>query len=166
MKHKNNKILAIFAVALIGFIVFSTSSMADVTVDIIPVKPSPEETIEITAKITDENVTAVYVELQECNGNTGICYSQENITMTGMIGNEFTSSITLTHDDATYLQYTIIVQTDQGWAEYNKDTKVDYEISAPNNGNTDDDNNTPGFEFVSLALSIMFISLILYRRKR
>jgi len=165
MKHTNNKILAIFAIALIGFIVLSTSSIADATVDIIPEKPSPEGTVEITTQVTDENVIAVYLLLQECNGNTGICYSTENITMTSTIDNVFTSSITLTHDDATYLQYTIVVQTDQGWTEYHKETKVYYEISSPNNGNTDPD-DSPGFEFAALALSIMFISLILYRRKR
>jgi len=164
MKHTNNKILAIFAIALIGFIVLSTISIADVTVDIIPEKPSPEGTVEITTQVTDENVIAVYLLLQECNGNTGICYSTDNITMT-RIDNVFTSSITLTHDDATYLQYTIVVQTDQGWTEYHKETKVYYEISSPNNGNTDPD-DSPGFEFAALALSIMFISLILYRRKR
>ena len=144
-----------FALIITGLMMSSTNAISDATVDVIPEEPKALQTIEITAQITDENINAVYLKINECNGNTGTCYKQDNITMTGTIDNIYTSSITLTHDDATDLQYTIVVQTDQGWKGYHNETKVNYEIS-----------NTPGFEFAALALSIMFISLILYRRKR
>lgn len=162
----NIKNSLMFVFIITGLLISSTNAIANVTVDVIPEEPKALQTIEITTQITDENINAVYLKIQECNGDSGLCYAQDNITMTGTIDNIYTSSITLTHDDATYLQYTIVVQTDQGWTEYHKDTKVNYEIPSSNdNGDTNDGDNTPGFEFAALALSIMFISLILYRRK-
>ena len=168
MKHTNNKILAIFAVALIGFIVFSTSSMADEIpeVDIIPEKPSANDNIEVTINTNNANVEEVYFIFSECVGDT-MCSSDQNVSLAEILPNIFSKSITLDwRDDATYMQYTVVTRDSQGWNTYYNKTKVYYEISSPNNGDTNDDNNTPGFEFVALALSIMFISLILYRRKR
>jgi hypothetical protein len=155
-------VLLILAVLLFSSIIIS----ADATVDFIPEKPKPKDTIEVTAKISDANVNEVHVLIQECNENTGVCYTKQNFTMVEMSGNIYTTSVSLEKDDATYLQYTIHVKTSDGWIEYNKDTKVDYEKASSNNGKTDSNNDTPGFEFITLALSIMFISLILYRRKR
>ena len=146
-------------------VALSASISADATVDIIPPEPKALQTIEVTTQLTDENVNAVYVEIQECNGDTGLCYSKVNETMTETTANVYTASITLTHDDATYLQYTIVVQTGQGWTTYEKDTKVTYDTSSGTT-NGDSSNDTPGFEFITIALSIMFISFILYRRKR
>jgi len=160
---KGVMVLLLFAVLLFSLTIVT----ADATVDFIPAKPEPKDTIEVTAKITDENVNAVHVLIQECNENTGICYTKQNFTMAEISDSIYTTSVTLEKDDATYLQYTINVKTSDGWIEYNKETKIDYEkASSNNNGKTDSNNDTPGFEFIALALSIMFISLILYRRKR
>ena len=142
------------------------SVQADATVDIIPPEPKALQTIEVTTQLTDENINAVYVEIQECNGNTGLCYSKVNETMSETTANVYTASVTLTHDDATYMQYTIVVQTDQGWITYEKDTKVTYDTASGSTNGGSNDNDTPGFEFIGIALSIMFISFILYRRKR
>ena len=160
---KGVMVLLLFAVLLFSLTIVT----ADATVDFIPAKPEPKDTIEVTAKITDENVNAVHVLIQECNENTGICYTKQNFTMAEISDSIYTTSVTLEKDDATYLQYTINVKTSDGWIEYNKETKIDYEkASSNNNGKTDSNNDTPGFEFIALVLSIMFISLILYRRKR
>jgi hypothetical protein len=151
---------------LIALLFTSTIIYADATVDFIPEKPLPKDTIEVTAQITDTNINAVHVLIQECNENTGVCYTKKNYTMDEISDNIFSTSVSLEKDDATYLQYTITVHTSDGWIEYNKDTKLSYgKASSENNGKTDSD-DTPGFEFIAFALSIMFISLILYRRKR
>jgi hypothetical protein len=160
MKNKSTiLILLIVSIALISPFV-----AADATVDIKPAKPKALDSIEITATITDENIISVYTTIQECNENTGICYAKDNNSMTSKGADQYTASIDLTHSDATYLQYTIHVQTNDGWVEYQKDTKVNYDTSS--NGGSNNDNDTPGFEFVVLALSIMFISLLAYRRTR
>ena len=161
MKNKTTIIiLLIVSIALISPFV-----AADATVDIIPAKPKALDTIEVTAEITDENIVAVYTTIQECNENTGICYTKDNKSMTETGTNQYTASIDLKHSDATYLQYTIHVQTADGWVEYEKDTKVNFDTSS-SNGGSNNDNDTPGFEFVVLALSRMFISLLAYRRPR
>ena len=160
MKRKG----AFLILIIVSIMMMSHLVPADATVEVTPEKPKALGTIGITAKVTDENIVAVYTTIQECNENTGICYAKQNYSMMTGVDNEFTTSINLEKSDATYLQYTIHVQTADGWQEYEKDTKVSYDTSS--NGGSNNNNDTPGFEFVVLAFVIMFISLLAYRRKR
>jgi hypothetical protein len=157
---------AVLLITLFFIVMIPMHGYADAIVDIIPEKPKALDNIELTATIIDENIIAVYTTIQECNSNTGICYASKNYSMVEGVENQFTASITLEKSDADYLQYTIHVQTADGWQVYEKDTIVNYDTTSSNNGGSKNDNDTPGFEFLALAISIMFISLLLYRRKR
>lgn len=141
------------------------------TLELNPEKPYPQSDVTFTAEVTDENILEVRLEIQECNANTQICYPKQNLSMTEVSTGTYESTVTLQHADATYIQYTLKIKTTDGWDEYFKETKVNLS-EKPSNGDTNGDKNgntnedTPGFEFVGLALSVMFIMFILYKRKR
>lgn len=163
------KIILISLMVLLTVLFTSANISADngVEVDIIPEKPQSKGTIEITADIDKQDTTNVFVIIQECNANTGVCYQKENYSMSQIGKNIYSTSVKLSNEGATYLQYTIQVQTTEGWDSYNKNTKINYESSS----STNDDKNegktdTPGFEFLGLFISVIFISLILYNRRR
>ena len=142
---------------------------AEPTIQITPTKPEPESDVTFEVDLTGENVQNAYLWIQECNVNTGICYKNDNISMTDTSDGIYETTYTLEHDDATYFQYSIIVNTGSGWSTFFKQTKVNLAEATNNNGNTnngDSDSGTPGFEFVALFMSVIFILLIMYRRKR
>ena len=159
---KGTIISLIFLSILISTIVASAAP----TINIDPAKPKPEETIDITVAITDVTPTAVHILIQECEG-TNLCHEPENVTLTESSSNLYTGSFTLQYAKATYMQYTLNVQTANGWTKYDENTKINLDLSTTSDGNNgDSSNNSPGFEFILIALSIIFISLVLYRRSR
>jgi hypothetical protein len=132
-----------------------------------PEKPQAMDIVEITATISNENITNAYIIIQECNANTGICFEKENYSMTKTAADSYSATINLANEGATYLQYTLEVQTPDGWNTYNENTKVTYESSPATNGNGDKDgNDTPGLTFSIFVFSIIFIILSLYKRNR
>ena len=142
---------------------------AQPTIDITPTKPEAESDVTFEVDLTGENVQNAYLWIQECNINTGICYTDQNVSMTETSDGIYETTFTLEHDDATYFQYSIIVDTGSGWSTFFEETKVNLAEPSNNNGNTgngDSGEDTPGFEFVALFLSVIFILLIMYRRKR
>ena len=93
----------------------------------------------------------------------------------------YESSITLIHDDATYITYWLEFKANNVWQAYfkgddGKGTKIT--LSEPINGDDDDDDttsnggnkngdtDTPGFGFISILISIMLILIFVYMRKR
>ena len=163
MKVKNINIMIFLFASII--VILSTQAYAEPSIDITPEQPTPEGTLEVTVNTNDETVEEVYFEYFECQEN-GVCSIKKNESLTKISPNTFSKSITLQLEDAVYLQYTIITKDDQGWNEYFKLTKVEYDTSSSTNNNQTTDNGTPGFEFLILVFSIMVISLIAYRRKR
>ena len=144
---------------------------AEPTIQITPTKPEPESDVTFEVDLTGENVQNAYLWIQECNINTGICYTNDNISMTETQEGIYETTYTLEHDDATYFQYSIIVKTGSGWQTFFEQTKVNLAESTnnDNNGNSnngDPGSDTPGFEFVFLSISVIFILLMMYRRKR
>jgi len=142
---------------------------ADPTVTVDPEAPIAESTVSFTAELDDEDVIGVWLKVQECNANSGICFpdSLQNISMTEQ-DSEYKASVTLSHDDATYIQYTIYVETSEGLLEYLKDTKINLSEQQNSNGTGnggDDDNGTPGFEVISLLLAVL-VGVSLLKRKR
>jgi len=137
-------------------------------VEIIPEKPQPESNIEIKATVDIEGIQNVYLQIQECDINTGICYERNNLTLNRLNENTFRTSYTLKEAKATYIQYDLIVKTEFGWETPIKEKKVDLDISQSNgdtnggNGNQD----TPGFEMISIFLGIIILMLIIAKRKR
>jgi hypothetical protein len=161
-KSKTFKELLIFLI----FLSILTSALivsAAPTINIDPAKPKPKETIDITVAITDVTPTSVHFLIQECEG-TSLCHQIENITLTETSSNVYTGSFSLQYAKATYMQYTLNVQTASGWTQYDENTKVNLDLSTTSDGNGS--NDSPGFEFIIMALSIIFISFILYRRSR
>lgn len=142
---------------------------AEPTIQITPTKPEPESDVTFEVDLTGENVQNAYLWIQECNANTGICYTNDNISMIDTSSGIYETTYTLEHDDATYFQYSIIVDTGSGWQTFFEQTKINLAESTNNNGNNnngDSESDTPGFEFVALFISVIFILLIMYRRKR
>ena len=149
---------------------FSTILAVDEpTIEIKPSSPTPESTITFTATVKDENITDVRLVLQECDGNTGICFTKENISMNYIDMNTYEIMFTLEHSEATYIQYSLLVNSNEGWKTYLDKTK--FNLSEKQNGdngkdNNNEDNDTTGFEFIGVFISIIFILFILNKRKR
>jgi hypothetical protein len=170
MKKKNNKILMV-SILILGLniaIVNNVSAIDEPTLDIDPEKPTPKSTITCTATVEDQNVIEVWLEIQECDINTGICFTKQNLTMDLVDTNTYETAVTLEHAEATYIQYSLIVRNDIGWNTYLKNTKVN--LSEKQNGedgkNGNDDNGTPGFELFSVFISLMLMMFIYIKRKR
>ncbi len=181
MKNNTKRIL-IITIAILGFFMLTLNNISaanEPTIEIKPQSPAPESTITFTPTIKDENTTEVWLHIQECDANTGICFSDsvKNESMTDLGGGKYEVSITLLHNDATYIQYWIDVKTSDAWIDYFKGSDgkgTIINLSAPVNGDDDDstvnggDKNgeTPGFEFIGVLISVIFILLILNKRKR
>lgn len=169
MKNNSKQNKRVMYATLLLLVVSSFTMMtasADPTVTVDPTSPYPQSTVTFTANQVDEDATSVRIIVQECNENTGVCYPDEtNETMTQKTADSYDITVTLKQKDATYIQYTLLVENNGELTQYSKLTKVTLSEKPSDNGG-DTDNDTPGFEFVGLAFSIMFISLILYRRKR
>jgi len=164
--------------AIIGLLLIEMPSVlgADPTVVLDPAKPKPLESVTFTVTIPDvDNIEQVAIRVRECGNepNIGyICYNNgSDETMTQSAANSYTSTISLKYKNAIELKYQIGYLTPDGWTWYPEGSdmvKVELDLSGQSSGNDNNDssNETPGFEFVSFAFAIMFISLILYRRKR
>ncbi len=133
------------------------------TVSIVPPIPTAQSTINIQA-ITDPSVTQTNILISECTGN--ICSITKNYTTT-QHDNIFSTDITLTIQDATYLQYTILTyDPNTGWQAHNTNTRVNYttqstiEPSQP----TPNPPNIPAFtlpiQIIAIALAITLIAFI------
>lgn len=170
----------IIPLAIIGLLLIGIPSVlgADPTVELNPTEPEPLESVTFTVTIADEDsIEQVSLRVQECGNepNIGyICYTDGvNETMTQSAASSYTATITLKHENAIELKYQVGYLTEDGWTWYPEGSdmvKVELDISGQSSGNNNDgsdtDSGTPGFEFVGLIISVIFISLIVYRRKR
>jgi hypothetical protein len=119
-----------------------------------------------------DNIDQVNIHVEECSNS--LCFTDDfNVTMTETSEDTYTATITLRHEDAVYFRYELFYLTEDGWEIYPESKnmiKVDLDTSGQSNtdnGNGDDTaSDTPGFELGVLFISVIFISLILYRRKR
>jgi hypothetical protein len=163
-KYKKPIIFAIVISTLL-FITMINSVAAKPLVTYDPTQPEALSTIKFTAEIDEVDATNVELVIQECTAN--LCYTKVYVAMTKIDDNTYEKSYTLTRSKAIYLQYWIEVETDQGTTSYGDYTNITYKESTNGetngNGNT---NDTPGFELAGLILSVIFISVIFYRRKR
>jgi hypothetical protein len=171
MKKNTVKIL-IIAIAIFGFYISTFSNVSaenEPTMEIKPASPTPKSTITFTATLSDENTTDVRIVLQECDAKTGICFTKENISMNSIDTDTYETMFTLEHAEATYIQYSLVVNSNDGWKTYLDKTK--FNLSEKQNGengknDTNNDNDTPGFEFIGVFISVIFIFIILNKRKR
>ena len=171
MKNNTKRIL-IITITILGFfmsIFNNVSAVNEPIIEIKPESPAPESTITFTATVQDENTTDVRIVFQECDANTGICFTKQNISMNSVGLDTYEISFALEHSEATYIQYSLLVKSNEGWKTYLDKTK--FNLTEKQNGdngkdNNNKDNDTPGFEFIGLFISVIFIMLIFNKRKR
>lgn len=163
MKNKiSNILLIIILLASIYISILGTINASEPIIGNIsysPEKPAPESTVTFNATFIGDNIF-VYLFVEECKDN--VCFIDpppQNVTMQKIALNEYQANVTLKHGDATTVHYQIIVESDGNWYKSElKEFNLSIEIE-PTNGN-----GTPGFEFLYLAISIVFI-LLFYKRK-
>ena len=164
----SRKIKNIFIISIVFFSIFlfSNNILADdiATIEIIPEKPAPESNIEIKAIIDMEAIDQIYVIIQECDINTGICYERQNISLNKISDNEYKTSLKLKESKATYIQYNLLVKSELGWETLIEEEKTNLLITNNGNGNANGNEDTPGFEIIVLFLAI--ISLILFNKRK
>jgi len=168
----NTKRIFIIAIVILGFLISTFNSVSaenEPTIEITPQSPTPESTITFTASVKDENTTDVRIVIQECDANTGICFTKQNISMNSVDLDTYEISFTLEHSEATYIQYSLVVNSNEDWKTYLDKTK--FNLTEKQNGdngknNNNKDNDTPGFEFIGVLISVIFILLIFNKRKR
>jgi len=166
MENKKSKI--IITVAIIGMAMLAITSVAATpSVEIEPKHPKPQEAVTFTAIFSEnENIEKVVIRVKECDKG-GICYLDTfNETMTKTSNDTYKITITLKHKNTTDMHYQLGVLSGNSWSWY---PEGDVDLDTPSDSNGDNGNNdtdTPGFEFIGLLLSVMFISLILHIRKR
>ena len=82
MERKTGYKLFIFFIILGVFLINNSAlAISATTVEIIPESPEPKSEIEIIATIDMEGVEQTYIQIQECDINTGICYERKNISL-------------------------------------------------------------------------------------
>jgi len=172
---KNKKLKIIVTVAIISITMLAvTNAAATPSVEIEPKHPKPQDAVTFTATFSEnENIEKVVIRVEECGNEPGmgyVCYIDKfNETMTKTSNDTYEITITLKHKNAIDMHYQLGVLSDNSWSWYPEGdmTSVDLDIpSDPNGDNGNNDKDTPGFEFIGLLLSVMFISLILHIRKR
>lgn len=175
--RKTKKLMPLMIGIILLFLSVSIT-LADPTINVNPSQPKPLGTVSFSATIPDvEDIQKVTIRVQECGNepNIGyICYTDEfNKTMVKSADGTYGASITLNHENAIEIKYQLKYQTSQGWISYPSDDLVTVDLDTSdqtngdsNGGNGDSSSDSPGFEFLALFISVIFITLILYKRKR
>jgi len=161
----------IAAIVILGLCVSTSGVTAAIgpTIELYPEEPTPQSTVLFTVIIPDsETVSNVQLIVKECKEGD-ICFTDSfNESMTEKDVDTFEVEITLKHDTATYIEYHVGYLNNDVWEESDSE-KLDLKIESNNgnsNGGNDDTNGTPGFEFIGVLISAIFILLILNKRKR
>ena len=99
------KNIFIISIIIFGLYLSSNNILAEdtVTVEIIPDSPKPESEIEIKAFIDIDGIEHVYIIIQECDINTGICYERQNISLNKIDDNTYKASYKLKESKATMI---------------------------------------------------------------
>jgi len=135
---------------------------------LIPNTPTALSTIRFSVDVTGDDITFVKINVEECDGKTGICYPEQNITMNKISNITYAQNVTLTHSDATYITYSVGVQYGLLWKN---STRIKLNLSEqqpPDHNQTNGSGNNkkiPGFELVVVVAAVA-VSLILVGRKR
>jgi hypothetical protein len=156
------------AIILAVFYIPSTTAEATVEYTIDPEQPKPQSEVNIIAKITDDDITSVYLEMQECN-TAGTCFGwKTNVSMTPT-GNtdEYEASITLEREDTKYFSLRLAIDKNGEWEHTSTANYYDVTLdrSTSNGDDNNSDNNTPGFETILTIIAILS-GVILIKRKR
>jgi len=183
-KTTNKAMVSILTLLLSTFVLLGAKAAmvpiaTSFTVDSViltPEEPSKLGEITFSTQFSGEELTEIYVLVQECTPT--LCYSRDELNGSMTLSDEgvYEATLTLTKDDATYIKYAFNGLTAMGW-EKTDYVRVNLSTDTDNgdgNGNGDngdgtgdnnDTNGTPGFE-VLLVLSAVFIISVILTRKR
>lgn len=144
--------------------VTSAEAIVEYTID--PEEPKPQSEVKITAKITDEGITSVYLEMQECNV-AGTCFGwKTNVSMTPTgVTNEYEATINLEREDTKYFSLRLAIEKDGEWEHTSTANYHDVYLDRSSSNGDDSDSNTPGFEIVFFIIAIL-VGVIIFKRKR
>lgn len=133
------------------------------TITVEPADVTAQSTVTITVTISGNTPSEVRVTVEECNGNTGVCYSDiQNMSMTEVSSGRYQTTLTLKHADATNMTAIVLAKINDQWEHSPKKIVV---FSAAPNGNGDDNGGTPGFELLLVLVAVGLI-VVIGKRKR
>ena len=178
MKYYTLKKL-LLAIILCSACLFFPSVTAQPTIErvtLFPAEPWAKSTITFNVTISSETtIDTVYIIVRECK--TGFCYSDSlNQTMDSLGSNIYQTSLTLKHEDATYIEYLVNIQSEQ--TLYKSDVTIVNLSEKPSNGTNGTNGNgnhqngntngnqTPGFEFLFVFIAIIILYIITRKRYR
>jgi hypothetical protein len=170
MKNERKFMLVVVMMSFVGATLCSAVE-ADLIfgeISVTPLSPAPQSATTLSIPISGDIPSQVQVIVEECNGRTGICFSDvQNVSMPPISMGNYQTSVTLRHAEATYINCTVLAKMNDTWVRSPKWKVVN--LSENSNGNTNgngnDDNGTPGFELVLVVIAIG-LSLIVIGRKR
>lgn len=171
LKMKKIQTLGLFLfIASLVLIIFSTNSYAmfSYEVDVSPEKPVAASEVSFTATFDNDSlIEEVRIIISECNENTGICYadSTQNLSMTKVNDGQYNTTASLTHSDATYLQYTLLLKRNESWSSYLNETKVDLKSQESNDSENNEVKDTPAFGIIAIVMAAVFVLILNYRKK-
>jgi hypothetical protein len=152
------------SVLFLVLIILNSCALSAIETDInyVPAEPAPLSNITFTAQITADNVTSVKIYVQECNPT--FCFSDWIIETMSQVGpDEYQGEVKLTHSDATYLFYWLVIVADGTEHDLQEEKgTLNLKISETD-GNGE--NNSPGFELIALIIGITLLAFI-YKKKR
>lgn len=168
MKNER-EIIVLTALIVMSFLGTSIGVGAGPTIGEItlsPPKPTPRSTVTFSVNISGDSPSGVWLVVEECNGNTGVCYPYVNVSMDEVSAGRYQKNVTLMHEDATYITSKVLVESGSNWFNSSKKTILSSEVPDGNqNGNGNNDKKTPGFELVPFLLAVA-LGMLLFRRKR
>ena len=153
------------------FIVLSgINTLSAPTVELNPAHPKPGGNVKFTATFpSGEEVQKVVLLLSECEA--GLCFKDgfnETMSKTGV--NTYEVTIDLKHDTAIELKYRVgyLINGTWSWspALTQNEAVVSLDTSSDSQNEDNSENKSPGFEVGVLVFSVIFISVVLFRRKR
>ena len=168
--RKKNMSYTVFLIFIIGISIAGAANAAiadigEITSD--PINPAPKSTAMFSVDIGGETPSEVWMTVEECNGITGFCYIDvQNVSMSESesVSGLYQASVTLRHDEATYITCNVLVNSNGNWSNSSKIIDLSEKSNGNNNGNGNG-GNTPGFELV-IVLTAIGIGVLLLGRKR
>jgi len=168
MKLKKIGILGIMLL-LFGIALMNTSSAQQSvvrTVMIDPENPIRGTGFTMTVEFEMANIDEVFVFIQECDAETGICFFSNNLTMNLQDPQMYRVEYSFDDDSATYFTYHFNIKTVAGTWIQTEDVRVDLIADPSANGDENgSDASTPGFGIIATLASIALI-VYLFERKR
>jgi hypothetical protein len=172
--EKNLVLIMIVILGLSSIVSAIAAEPSLVEISISPQEPEPLATVTFNATLTSEEIIdEVWITVKECK--TGLCFTDDqNVSMENIEGtNYYEVDVTLLHDDATYITFSIDVYANNTWYQLRDFENVTLAAPSNGNGNTQNGNNngngngndTPGFEIIFVILALI-IGFIFFTRKR